>query len=289
MRMPSFRKIRIYCTTGNVKKHELFMNKIRLPSHADKILVKIRKTQYTNDKGGDTMCEEFIRTARLIGIDGVQTLQSATVAVFGIGGVGSYAVEALARSGIGTLILVDNDVVSVSNINRQLPALHSTVGQYKTQVMAQRIHDICPDTAVITHEVFYLPETADMIDLSICDYIVDAIDTVSAKVELAMRAKTLGIPLISSMGTGNKLDPTKLVITDIYKTNTCPLARVMRRELRTRGVDTLKVVYSTEPAITPIDTDGTASRVPASISFVPSVAGLLAAGEVIKDILEKKR
>ena len=231
------------------------------------------------------MSEEFAREAKLIGEDGVALLRQKTVAVFGIGGVGGQAAEALARGGIGKLVLIDNDVVSVSNINRQIIALHSTVGQLKTQVMAARIRDICPDTVVETYEMFYLPETADELPFSGWDYIIDAIDTVSGKLEIAVRAKAANVPLISCMGTGNKLDPAKLTVTDIYKTDTCPLAKVMRRELKKRGIDRLQVVYSTEPPISPQTDDGD-KRVPASISFVPPAAGLLAAGTVIKALLK---
>ncbi len=233
------------------------------------------------------MREEFAREARLIGDDGVALLRQKTVAVFGIGGVGGQAAEALARGGIGKLVLIDNDTVSMSNINRQIIALHSTVGLPKTQVMAARIQDICPATVVETHTMFYLPETADSLPFDGWDYIIDAIDTVSGKLEIAVRAKAANIPLISCMGTGNKLDPTKLTVTDIYKTDTCPLAKVMRRELKKRGVDALQVVYSTEPPITPQTDDGE-KRVPASISFVPPAAGLLAAGTVIKALLKQK-
>ena len=233
------------------------------------------------------MREEFAREARLIGDDGVALLRQKTVAVFGIGGVGGQAAEALARGGIGKLVLIDNDTVSMSNINRQIIALHSTVGLPKTQVMAARIQDICPATIVETHAMFYLPETADSLPFDGWDYIIDAIDTVSGKLEIAVRAKAANIPLISCMGTGNKLDPTKLTVTDIYKTDTCPLAKVMRRELKKRGIDALQVVYSTEPPITPQTDDGE-KRVPASISFVPPAAGLLAAGTVIKALLKQK-
>ncbi len=231
------------------------------------------------------MQEEFSRAAMLIGEEGIALLRQKTVAVFGVGGVGSYAAEALARGGVGRLILIDNDVVSVSNINRQLIALHSTVGMPKTAVMATRIRDICPDTRVETHELFYLPETADRLPFDGWDYIVDAIDTVSGKLELAVRAKAAGVPLISCMGTGNKLDPTRLTVTDIYKTDTCPLAKVLRRELKKRGIDRLQVVYSTEPPLTPQTTDGE-KRVPGSVSFVPPAAGLIAAGTVIKALLK---
>lgn len=231
------------------------------------------------------MSEEFARAAMLLGEDGIALLRQKTVAVFGVGGVGGQAAEALARGGVGKLILIDNDVVSVSNINRQVIALHSTVGQLKTEVMAARIRDICPDTIVKTHNMFYLPETADDLPFDGWDYIIDAIDTVSGKLEIAVRAKAAGVPLISCMGTGNKLDPTKLTVTDIYKTDTCPLAKVMRRELKKRDIDHLQVVYSTEPPLTPQTADGE-KRVPGSVSFVPPAAGLLAAGTVIKALLK---
>ncbi len=232
------------------------------------------------------MQEEFTRAAMLLGRDGIDTLRKKTVMVFGLGGVGSFVTEALARGGVGKLILIDNDTVNITNINRQLIALHSTLGQKKTTVTAARVKDICPDTTVETHELFYLPETADALAFDGVDYIVDAIDTVSGKLEIAVRANATGVPLISCMGTGNKLDPSKLTVTDIYKTETCPLAKVMRRELKCRGIQKLKVVYSTEPAIKVLaPADGTRPT-PGSISFVPSVAGLLTAAEVIKDLLK---
>lgn len=229
------------------------------------------------------MNEQFERTAMLIGEDAVARLQNASVAVFGVGGVGSYVVEALARAGVGKLVLIDNDVVSVSNINRQLVALHSTVGQLKVEVAAARVRDIHPACDVQTYAVFYTPENADEIDLSGCSYIVDAVDSVPAKIELITRADRLGIPVISCMGAGNKLDPTRFEVEDIHKTSVCPLARVMRRELRLRGIKQCKVVYSKEDPTVPPPVDG--RRVPGSISFVPSAAGLIAAGEVIKDLI----
>ena len=235
------------------------------------------------------MQEEFTRAARLLGEAGVERLRTKTVAVFGIGGVGSFAAEALARGGIGKLVLIDNDTVSVSNLNRQLIALHSTVGMMKTAVMSARIHDICPETAVETHDMFYLPENADTLSMEGWDYIVDAIDTVSGKIELAVRAAAAGIPLISCMGTGNKRDPEQLTVTDLAKTHTCPLARVMRTELRRRGILHLPVVYSTEPPQKPLDIaergSGTRRQIPGSLSFVPPVAGMLAAGKVIRDLV----
>lgn len=234
--------------------------------------------------------EEHIRTAMVLGEKAVERLQNAHVAVFGIGGVGSYICEGLARAGVGALDLFDSDAVSLSNINRQLVALHSTVGRPKTEVMRDRILDINPDCRVTVHNVFYLPENADSFPLDTYDYVADAIDTVSAKLELAVRAKRANVPLISSMGTGNKLDPTRFCVTDISKTEGCPLARVMRRELKARGITHLKVVYSTElPVTRPADapteaTEHSRRAVPGSLSFVPSVAGLILAGEIIKDL-----
>lgn len=230
---------------------------------------------------------QLSRTALLIGVDGVEKLKKARVAVFGIGGVGGFVVEALARSGVGNLDLIDNDKVSLSNINRQIIALHSTVGKQKTQVMAERIKDINPEIRVKTHELFYLPETADEIDFSAYDYIVDAIDTVSGKIAIVENANKKNIPVISSMGTGNKLDPTAFEVADIQKTSVCPLARVMRRELKKRGIERLKVVYSKEEPCAPKEVDEeTGKAIPASISFVPSVAGLIIASEVIKDLIK---
>lgn len=231
------------------------------------------------------MKEQFEREAMLIGDEGVERLRAATVAVFGVGGVGSYTVEALARAGVGRLLLVDNDTVSITNINRQLIALHSTVGQPKVEVAAARVRDINPDCAVETHCMFYTPETADELDLTGVSYIVDAVDTVSAKLELIVRAKALGIPVISCMGAGNKLDATRFEAADIFDTSVCPLARVMRRELRARGITSCKVIYSKEEPT--LSADG--RRVPGSLSYVPSVAGLLAAGEVIRDLTEGRR
>ena len=238
--------------------------------------------------------EEHTRTAMLLGASAVDRLQNAHVAVFGIGGVGSYVCEALARAGVGAIDLFDSDEVSLSNINRQLVALHSTVGRPKTEVMRDRILDINPDCRVRVHNVFYLPENADRYPLDGYDYIADAIDTVSAKIELAVRAKAANVPLISSMGTGNKLDPTRFCVTDLSKTEGCPLARVMRRELKARGIVHQKVVFSTEPAVTrpddaPTETaEHTKRAVPGSLSFVPSVAGLILAGEIIKDLTQAK-
>lgn len=225
----------------------------------------------------------FERTAMLVGDDAVETLKQSSVAVFGIGGVGSYVVEALARAGVGKLLLVDNDTVSESNINRQLVALHSTVGRLKVDVAAERVRDINPDCNVEAKALFYLPETADEIDLSAFDYVVDAVDNVTAKIELIKRCHDRNVPIISSMGTGNKLDPTRFEVADIQKTSVCPLARVMRRELKNRGIHKCKVVYSKEEPVLPPEGG---PRVPASISFVPSAAGLVIAGEVIKDLIK---
>ncbi len=234
--------------------------------------------------------EEERRTARLLGEKGILRLKQAHVAIFGIGGVGGYACEALARAGVGHLDLFDSDTVSLSNINRQIIALHSTVGRYKTDVMKERILDINPQCEVRTFPVFYLPENADKFPLDGYDYVADAIDTVSAKIELAVRAKAASVPLISAMGAGNKLDATRFTVTDLSKTEGCPLARVMRRELKARGITHLKVVFSTEPAAPfPEDFTDEADSVtkkvpPGSLSYVPSVAGLILAGEIIKDL-----
>lgn len=235
------------------------------------------------------MDETFSRTELLIGEEGLNRLQGAKVAVFGVGGVGGYAAEALARSGIGHFLLVDNDVVSESNLNRQIIALRSTVGQYKTKVMKARIADICPETEVETRECFFLPENEDLFDFGNYDYVVDAIDTVSGKIALAERCHEAGTRIISAMGAGNKMDPTKFTVTDIYRTEVCPLARVMRRELKKRGIPALKVVYSTEAAMTPgrqiVSGDGR-KITPGSMAFVPGAAGLILAAEVVRDLLE---
>ncbi len=228
----------------------------------------------------------FSREELLIGKEKLKKLNNSKVAIFGIGGVGSYVLEGLARAGVGNFILVDGDVVADSNINRQIIALHSTIGKDKVEVAKQRVLDINPEAKVTTYKTFFLPETEGILDNSI-DYIVDAIDTVTAKIELVIRAKELDIPIISSMGTGNKLNPSKFVITDISKTEVCPLAKVMRRELRKREIKHLKVIYSKEEPIdfTATNEDTNGKRVPGSISFVPSVAGLMIAGEVVKDII----
>ena len=282
--------------------------------------------------------EELIRTSYLLGEEATLKLAEKRVAVFGVGGVGGYVAEALARSGVGSIDLFDNDVVSVSNINRQIVALHSTVGRYKVDVMEERMKDINPDIKVYKHKMFFLPENSDTIDFTAFDYVVDAVDTVTAKLEIITKSKATGVPVISAMGAGNRLDPTAFVVTDIYKTERCPLAKVMRRELRKRGVESLKVVYSEEEAIKPVypvchnvdayDSGGmkpheedmmcentasvndeicdkTASEKneksdnvsgekstmtrkdkypPGSIAFVPSVSGLIIAGEVIKGL-----
>lgn len=221
---------------------------------------------------------EFSRTERLIGKNGLEKLKNANIIIFGLGGVGSYTAEALARCGVGKMTVVDKDTVDVTNINRQLYALHSTIGKNKADVARERILDINPKCQVVSVVKMYLPENAEDFNLSQYDYIIDAIDNVTAKIDLALKAQELNIPILSSMGTGNKLDPTAFKITDIYKTDTCPLCRVMRRELKAKSIKKLKVLYSTE---TPIN-DG--ERTPASISFVPSTAGLIIAGEVIKDL-----
>jgi len=235
--------------------------------------------------------QEHIRTAMLVGEAALCQYRGARVAIFGVGGVGGYVCEALARAGVGALDLFDHDTVSLSNINRQIIALHSTVGRRKVDVMAERIVDINPDCHVSTYPVFYLPENADEIDLSCYDYIVDAIDTVSAKIELAVRAHALNVPIIASMGTGNKLDPFAFRITDISKTDTCPLAKVMRRELRARGIQHMKVLFSKELPRKPLVLDGAENEdrpgkiSPASIATIPSVAGLMIASEILKDLM----
>ncbi len=247
------------------------------------------------------MQDQFSRTALLLGEDGIDRLSAARVAIFGIGGVGGYVVEALARSGVGAFVLVDNDRVCESNINRQIIATHRTMGKYKVDVMKERILDINPEAQVEIRKCFFLPENADEFDFSQYSYVVDAVDTVTAKLEIIERAKKIGVPVISCMGAGNKLDPTKFQVADIYDTTICPLARVMRRECKKRGIDALKVVYSTEESMHPVsdvknscktdnicDTgnESTPRRsTPGSVAFVPSVAGLILAGEVIKDLL----
>ena len=232
------------------------------------------------------MQDRFSRTELLLGKKAMERLAECRVAVFGIGGVGGYVCEALARSGVGAFDLVDNDRVCLTNINRQIIATGKTVGQYKTDVMKERILDINPACVVTGHKMFYLPETADSIDLSAYDYIVDCIDTITAKIELIVRAQAIGVPVISSMGTGNKLDPSKLQVADISKTSVCPLARVMRTELRKRGLQHLKCVFSTEEPVNAVVQDGS-RHAPGSVAFVPSVAGLIIAGEVVKDLIAR--
>lgn len=245
-----------------------------------------------NSNINSNQIHEFSRTELLIGAAGLQKLAGSTVAVFGAGGVGSHCIEALARSGIGRLLLIDSDVVSLTNINRQSIAYHSTVGQYKTQVMKARIHDINPAGEVLTFETFVLKDNLPEIFESASqppDYIVDAIDTVTAKLALAVYAAEHNIPLLSSMGTGNKLHAELFEITDIYKTSVCPLCKVMRKELKTRGITRLKVLYSKEEPLKPLffSEEQTSRRsTPGSISFVPPVAGLLIAGETIRDLLK---
>ena len=226
------------------------------------------------------MEDRFLRTEMLIGDEGVKRLSEAHVAVFGVGGVGGYVVEALARCGVGELTLVDRDVVSSSNLNRQIIALESTVGRSKVEVMKERIQQICPDTVVHAHETFFLPENSHTFPFETYDYVVDAVDTVTAKIEIIMKSQSVNVRVISSMGTGNKLDPSKLQIADIYKTSMCPLAKVMRKEMKARGVKHLKVVYSTEEPVAN-------HRTPGSISFVPGSAGLLIASAVVRDLLGK--
>ena len=245
------------------------------------------------------MSEQFIRTEMLVGSQALQRLRGAKVAVFGVGGVGGFCTEALARAGVGTLRLYDDDTVSVSNLNRQIAALRSTVGQPKAEVLARRVRDIDPDCNVQAVRMFYLPENADQVDLSQYDYVADCIDTVAAKLELVQRCTALGVPIISAMGTGNKLDPTLLRVSDISKTENCPLARVMRKELRRRGIRHLRVVWSPEEPRTPLtparpeapaDSIRPGSSVrratPGSISFVPGAAGLIMAGAILRELGE---
>lgn len=223
------------------------------------------------------MEEQFSRTEGLLGEEAVAHLHGCHVAVFGVGGVGGFVAEALARTGVGAIDLIDKDTVCESNLNRQIIALHSTIGRDKVDVMKERILDIYPQAVVNAHKCFFLPETRHLFDFSQYDYVIDAVDTVTAKIELVMACKEAGVPIISSMGAGNKLDPTAFEVADIYKTSVCPLARVMRRELKKRDVKHLKVVYSKEEPVVRRET-------PASAAFVPSVAGLIIAGEVIKDL-----
>ena len=245
----------------------------------------------------------FSRTERLLGKTALKKLGQSRVAVFGIGGVGSFTVEALARSGVGHFLLVDDDLVCLTNLNRQLIALRSTVGRAKVEVMAERLRDINPEATVETRKTFYLPENADSFDLSRYDYIVDAVDTVSAKVELAVRAQQAGVPIISCMGAGNKLDATRFEVADLSATSVCPLCKVMRKELKRRGLASLKVVYSKELPVEPIESEENSCRhacvcpkdsprtctvrrrIPGSVAFVPSVAGLIIAGEVVRSLI----
>lgn len=235
------------------------------------------------------MHEQFLRTEMLLGTEALERLQKARVAVFGIGGVGGYVVEALARSGVGSLDLIDSDTVSLSNLNRQILATHSTVGMLKVEAARQRVLDINPDCVVRTYPVFYTPDTADRFDFSQYDYIVDAIDTVTGKLALVERAMAANTPIICSMGTGNKLDASAFRVADISKTSMCPLARVMRKELGKRGIRHLKVVYSQEEALTPTGWEAEAAalgkrQIPGSVAFVPGAAGLVLAGEVVRDL-----
>lgn len=245
------------------------------------------------------MENQFSRTELLFGTKAMEKLAGARVAVFGIGGVGGYTVEALVRSGIGEIDLIDSDTVSLTNLNRQIIATKSSIGKYKVDVMQDRIMDINPDVKVHVHKCFYLPETKDQFDFSQYDYVVDAVDTVTAKLQIVEEAEAAGVPVISSMGAGNKLDPAAFQMADIYKTSVCPLAKVMRRELKKRGIKKLKVVYSQELPVMPDpellssyseETSPLAPQkrsVPGSVAFVPSVAGLIIAGEVLKDLAKK--
>ena len=253
------------------------------------------------------MLNQFSRTQLLLGKDNMDRLAEAKVAIFGIGGVGGYVAEALARSGVGSFVLVDDDKVCLTNLNRQIIATRKTVGKYKAEVMRNRILEINPDAEVEVRKCFYLPEKADEFDFNEYSYVVDAVDTVTAKLEIIMRAKECGVPVISSMGAGNKLDPTKFQVADIYKTSMCPLAKVMRRELKKRGVKKLKVVYSTEKPTRPLDDMSVSCRtncicppgaahkcterrdIPGSVAFVPSVVGLIIAGEVVKDLTIQRK
>ena len=232
------------------------------------------------------MLNQFSRTELLIGEKGIKKLNNSKVAIFGIGGVGSYAVEGLVRAGIQNFILVDDDKISITNLNRQIHATRNTIGKYKVDVMEKRILEINPDAKVKTYKEFYMPESQTKIIDKDIDYIVDAIDTVTAKIDLVLQAEKLNIPIISAMGSGNKLDPTKFEVTDIYKTSICPLAKVMRKELRAKEIKKLKVVYSKEEPIKPYKHEIKQKQVPGSISFVPSVVGMIIASEVVKDILK---
>ena len=249
------------------------------------------------------MLNQFSRTQLLLGAEGMEKLKNSRVAVFGVGGVGGYVVEGLARSGVGALDIIDDDKVCLTNINRQIIATRKTVGRYKVDVATERINDINPDCKVRTYQTFYLPETADQFDFAEYNYVVDAIDTVTGKLQLVEEAKKAGTPIISSMGAGNKLDPTAFKVADIYETSICPLAKVMRRECRKRGIESLKVVYSEEKPIRPLEDMSISCRancicppgaqrkcterrdIPGSTAFVPSVVGLIIAGEIVKDLV----
>lgn len=233
------------------------------------------------------MLDQFSRTGLLFGKEAMERLANSRVAVFGIGGVGGYAVEALARSGVGTLDLIDNDTVCLTNLNRQIIATHSTIGMYKVDAAKARIHDICPETKVNAYRCFYMPDTADQFDFTQYDYVIDAIDTVTGKLEIIQRAKAAGVKVISSMGAGNKLDVSAFRVADISQTKVCPLAKVIRLECRKRGIKKLKVVYSEEQPIRPQgDTGEESSRrsIPGSNAFVPSTVGLIIAGEVVREL-----
>ena len=230
------------------------------------------------------MDDRFVRTALVFGDEGMKRLTNARVAVFGVGGVGGHCVQALARAGIGAIDVFDDDVVSVTNINRQAVAMTSTIGRAKVEVIRDQILDINPTAVVTCHQMFYMPENADSVDLSVYDYIVDAIDTVKAKLELICRAKAAGVPIISAMGAGNKLDPTRFEVGDLSKTSVCPLCRVMRAQLKKRGIAHHKVVYSREEPVRVVADDSNGRHAPGSVSFVPPVMGLILAGEVIKDL-----
>lgn len=286
------------CHAGHVPVWQVFLHDMRqiLPCMAIRGRRKERKRL--------EMADQFSRTKLLLGDAGVERLKRARVAVFGVGGVGGYAVEALARSGVGAIDLIDHDKVSRSNLNRQIIATASTIGRYKVDVMRERILDINADAAVTVHRCFFLPETAGEFDFSAYSYVVDVVDTVTAKIALVMEAQRAGVPIISSMGAGNKLDASAFEVADIYETSVCPLARVMRRELKKRGIPKLKVVYSREKPREPMEMDGGGGDVgglcvptdgqpgggrraiPGSVAFVPSVAGLILAGEVIRDLAQ---
>lgn len=256
-----------------MKSYGITMNKVRLGDAGQE----------------DIQLNQFSRTELLLGKEAMEILADSRVAVFGIGGVGGFTVEALVRSGVGAVDIIDNDKVCLTNLNRQLIATQKTIGRYKTEVMKERILEINPEAAVYEHPCFFLPENKDDFDFTRYSYVVDAVDTVTAKIALVMEAGKAGVPVISSMGAGNKLDPAAFEVADIYETSVCPLAKVMRRELKKRGVKGLKVVYSREMPISPLESpaeDKSASRrsTPGSVAFVPSVAGLIIAGEVIKDL-----